>query len=100
MMRRRAKSVDPQGEAAIVAPVRTLACWVALVAVSGTAAPPALLPDARSLLAHLTLESMHTVRASDVLPVDWIVRFLDGDGTSAADTVDEPGPIPEWATTP
>lgn len=53
--------------------------------------------DIRSLLAHLTLESIHTARANDVLLRDWLVALLDGDGAGATDLVDAPGPLPEWA---
>jgi hypothetical protein len=57
-------------------------------------------PDTGTLLSHLTLESMHTARANDLLLVDWIEALLAGDAGGAPDTVAEPGPVPEWATMP
>lgn len=55
-------------------------------------------PDATTLLTSLTLESMATARADDVVLFDWLSAMRDGDLTTARDIVDEPGPLPEWAT--
>lgn len=57
-------------------------------------------PDSTTLLTNLTLESIHTATANDVLLLDWIVAGLEDDGAAWADLVDEPGVLPAWATTP
>lgn len=57
-------------------------------------------PNSTTLLSHLTLESIHSARANDVLLADWLRALLADDLTGAADQVADPGPLPAWATMP
>lgn len=57
-------------------------------------------PDSATLLANIQLESTHTASSRGVLLDTWLRAFLAGDLEGAADLVDGPGPLPDWATTP
>jgi hypothetical protein len=54
-------------------------------------------PDYATLLMYLTLESIHTATVDGTLLADWLTALL-GSG-DAADSVSDPGPLPDWATT-
>lgn len=55
-------------------------------------------PMATTLLTHLSIESIHSARANDVLLADWLTALLAGDASGSADVVADPGPLPDWAT--